>query len=224
MQLARVSLTFGAVAGEGVAVGVDVYGYAEVRADSRWAFAGRVVPNPDREYDPDEPEVMPEALFHTDHKELAAILTDTGNPIRSSEPYTPVVPRRGLPPDLSPELSAWLRRYEGEPWFNPDWLATTWFTAGEAAAFGWDERVMKRRAYVPPPAAPLFVGCPRGFPLARWPAGVPVSYAGWSRNGVEVEWRESYAEIVPEFARDVLPRLPALGPPDEVRFVVVASW
>jgi hypothetical protein len=200
-------------------VAVDVYGYAEVRSGGRWAFTGRMVPNPDREYDPDEPELMPEELFHAVHKELAAILTDTGRPVRSSEPYTPVVPRRGLPPDLSPELSAWLRRHEGEAWF-----AATWFTAGEAAGFGWDDRVMRRRAYVPPQAAPLFAGCPRGFPLASWPAGVPVGYALWSRGGVEVEWLESYAEIVPEFARGVLPRLAALGPPDQVRLIVVASW
>jgi hypothetical protein len=183
-----------------------------------------MVPNSDREYDPDEPELMPEELFHSNHKELAAILTDTGKPIRSSEPYIPVVPRRGLPPDLSPELSAWLRRYEGESWFDATWYVTTWFTAREAAEFGWDDRIMRRQAYVRPEAAPLFAGCPRGFPLARWPAGVPVSYAGWSRDGVEVEWLESYAEIVPEFARDVLLRLTALGPPDHVRLIVLSSW
>jgi hypothetical protein len=178
-----------------------------------------MVPNPEREYDPDEPELMPGELFHSNHKELAAILTNTGKPIRSSEPYTPVVPRRGLPTDLSSELSAWLRRHEGESWFG-----TTWFTAREAVDFGWADRVMRRQAYVTPQAAPLFADCPRGFPWDRWPAGVPVSYAGWSRDGVEVEWLESYAEIVPEFARDVLPQLAALGPPDQVRLVVAASW
>ena len=183
-------------------MGVDVSGYAEVTPAGRWEFAGRMVPNPEREYDPDEPEMMPDELFHSNHKELAAILTDTGNPIRSSEPYAPVVPRRGLPADLSSELAAWLRRHEGESWF-----AATWFTAREAAEFGWTNRVMRRRAYVAPQVAPLFAGCPRGFPWARWPAGVPVSYAGWSRDGVEVEWLESYAEIVPEFVRDVLPQL-----------------
>jgi hypothetical protein len=200
-------------------MGVDVYGYAEVWSDGRWAFTGRTVPNPDWEFDSDEPEVIPEELFHTNHRELAAILTDTGNPIRSSEPYTPVVPRRGLPPDLSSELAAWLRRYEGESWFD-----ATWFTAREAAEFGWPDRIMRRQAYVPVPAAPLFAGCPRGFPWSRWPANVPISYAAWSSDGVEVEWLESYAEIVPEFARDVLPRPSALGPPDQVRLIVASSW
>lgn len=202
-------------------MGVDIDGYAEVSLGGRWAFTGRMLPNPEREYDPDAPELMPGELFHSSHKELAAILTDTGNPIRSSEPYTPVVPRRGLPADLSPELSAWLRRHEHEgKW----WFRTTWFTAREAAEFGWADRIMRRRAYVVPQAAPLFAGCPHGFPLASWPTGVPISYAGSSRDGVEVEWLESYAEIVPEFVRGVLPQLVALGPPDQVRLVIAASW
>ncbi|MCE9563553.1 MAG: hypothetical protein K8U57_16045 [Planctomycetes bacterium] len=164
-------------------MGVDTYGYVEVLTAGRWTFTGRMVPNPDGEYDPTEQRLMPEELFHTDHKELAAILTHTGNPIRSSEPYTPVVPRRGLPPDLSSELSAWLRRYESESWFDAAWFTTTWFTAREAAEFGWDNRLMRRQAYVTPQAAALFDGCPRGFPWARWPAGVPISYAQWSREG-----------------------------------------
>jgi len=202
-------------------MGVSIYGYAEVQSDGRWAFAGRMVPNPDAGFDPDEPEAMPEELFSSDHRELAAILTDIGNPIRSVYPYTPVVAPRGLPPDLSSELRAWLQRREEQ---GETWEGSTWFTAREAAEFGWDDRIQRRRAYVTPQAAPLFAGCPRGFPLASWPAGVPVQYSGWSSSGVAVEWRESYAEIVPEFARDVLPRLGGFGPPDHVRLVVVASW
>lgn len=204
-------------------MGVDIYGYSEVSRNCCWTFTGKMISNPDRLYDPDEPELMPEPLFHSNHKELAAILTDTGNPIRSCEPYTPVVPRRGLPNDLSPELSAWLRRYDGEEW-NYDWYFPTWFTAQEAADFGWAYRFMRRRAYVAPQMAPLFAACPRGFPWAGWPAGVPVSYAEWSRDGIEVEWLESYAEVVSEFVNEVLPTLSGLGPPDLVRLVVVASW
>jgi hypothetical protein len=199
-------------------MGVDVYGYAEVSRAGRWEFTGCMVPNTDHEYDPDEPKVMPEELFHSGNRELAAILTDTGNPIRSSEPYTPVVPLRGLPPDLSTELAGWLRRYEGQSWFAP-----TWFTAREAVEFGWEDRIMRRCALVEPQVAHLFAGCPRGFPYASWPKDVPISY--WAMGGgVAVEWLESYAEIAPEFARDVVPRLGALGPPDQVRLVVVASW
>lgn len=200
---------------------ITVEGYAEVRSDGRWAFGGRMVQNPFHGYDPDEPEVLPEALFSSNTKELAAILTDTCNPVRSVYPYTPVVPPRGLPPDLSSELATWLRWREEQ---GEAWERSTWFTVREAADFGWDDRMMRRRAYVAPEAAALFAGCPRGFPLAAWPSGLPVMYGGWSSEGVAVEWRESYAEIVPEFARDVLPRLGRFGPPDHVRLIVVASW
>ncbi len=200
-------------------MGVDIYGYAEVAPAGRWVFRGQMVSNPEWNYEPNEPEVMPEPLFHSNNKELAAILTDTGNPIRASEPYTPVVPRRGLLQDLSPELEAWLRRHEGEDWFE-----ATWFTAREAVEFGWINRIMRRRAYVVPQVASLFAGCPRGFPLTKWPADVHISYAGGMRDGVEVEWLETYAEIVPEFVCDVLPQLNKLGLTDQVRLVVVASW
>lgn len=197
---------------------VDIYGYAELSRNSVWEFLGDMVPNPERRYDPDEPDLMPSPLFHSCQKELAAILTDTLNPIRSSVPYTPVTPRRGLPSDLSAPLAEWFRRdehYEG--------FATNWFTRRELEAFGWEERIMRRRAMVDPRAAGLFTGCPRGFPLANWPAGVQVSFAECSLDGVEVEWLESYAEIVSEFYREVLPRLAGLGSPDQVRLVVSAT-
>jgi hypothetical protein len=200
-------------------MGVDIHCYAEVSLDSRWQFVGEMIPNPEHEYDPDEPDLMPQPLFHSFHKELAAILTDSGNPIRSSVPYTPVVPPRGLPTDLSAELAGWLRRDEGATW-----LATNWFTRRELDAFGWEERIMRRRAMVDPRVAGLFAGCPQGFPLANWPAGVAVSYSGWMRDGVEVEWLESYAEIVSKFYSGVLPRLAGLGSPDQVRLVAAASW
>lgn len=145
-----------------VPMAVDIYGFAEMLTGGMWTLVGDMVPNPERRWNPDEPELMPELFFHSIHKELAAILVDTGFPIRSSEPYAPVVAKRGLPKDLSPELAAWFGRDPSEP---P--LDANWFTAGEARAFGWSERIMRRRAYVPVEAAPLFRGCPRGFPIEK---------------------------------------------------------
>lgn len=200
-------------------MGVDIYGYAERALGDCWQFTGELVTNTEREYDPEAPEWMPKEVFHSSIKELAAILTGSGNPIRSSEPYIPVVPQRGLPVDLSPELNAWLRRYQDDVS-----AACTWFTCREATDFAWRSRLMRRRAYVPLEAAPLFAGCPRGFPLAHWPVGVPIKYAEWSRDGVEVEWVESYEEIVTEFVHEVLPQLTSLGQPDQVRLVVLAGW
>lgn len=207
-------------------MGVTIFGYAEVLRSAAWDFVGEMAPNPAHIYDadlddypPEQPEFMPQPLFESYHKELAAILTGLDNPIRSSVPYTPVASPRGLPPDLSTEVARWLRRHEADPSFTH-----TWFTRRELDGFGWEDRIMRRRAMVDRRAASLFADCPCGFPLANWPADVPVSYAGFIRGGVEVEWLESYAEIVPEFYREVLPRLAVLGPPDDVRLVLCASW
>lgn len=207
-------------------MGVIIVGYAEARRNAIWDFAGEMVHNPAHMYCPDldnyppeQPETMPQPLFESYSKELAAILTGLGNPIRSGVPYTPVASPRGLPSDLSAEVASWLRRHEADPSSTH-----TWFTRRELDAFGWDNRIMRRRAEVDPRAARLFADCPRGFPLANWPTDVPIEYCGAMRGGVVVEWLESYAEIVREFYGEVLPRLAALGPPDDVRLILWASW
>jgi hypothetical protein len=200
-------------------MGVSIDCFAEVLANCRWEFVGDMVPNLEAEYGPEEPELMPEPLFDADSKELAAILTGHYSTIRASAPYVPVVAPRALPSDLSPELEGRLRRQEGKPFF-----ATNWFTKRELDVFSWEDRIMRRRAMVEARVAGLFAGCPRGFPLVKWPAGVPVSIAEWKRDGIEVEWLESYAEIVPEFYQGVMPRLARMGLPDQVRLIVAAYW
>ena len=65
-----------------------------------------------------------------------------------------------------------------------------------------------------------FDGRRRGFPRSEWPKDVQVSYAVWKRDGVEVEWEESYAEIVGDFYSAILPQLRLYGPPDDVRVVL----
>ncbi|VTS07642.1 Uncharacterized protein OS=Ktedonobacter racemifer DSM 44963 GN=Krac_5288 PE=4 SV=1 [Tuwongella immobilis] len=198
---------------------VDVSGYAEVYSDRQWRFFGQLIPPPEREYDPDQPEMMPEKLFHSTLKRVAAVLIKAGNPSPSSEPSSPAVPRRGLPPDLSPELSSWLRPLEGELGFE-----TNWFTASEVSAFGWGTGIVRRRAFVRPEAAPLFADCPIGFPFAKWPAGIPISYADWSKDWVEVEWLETESEDVARLLHPLLPNLTSIAEPDHVRFIVTASW
>lgn len=178
-----------------------------------------MVPNGERRYDPDAPELAPSPVLHSDHKELASILVDTGWAIRAVEPYTPVVPRRGRPVDLSKELADFFHFFDGD-----EGTVFSWFTAEELDTFGLNNRVMIRQAYVPAEAASLFQGCPFGFPLQDWPKGVPVSIAGWSKKGTEVTWKETYATIVKEFV-DVVPfQLAKVGRPKDTRLVVMANW
>jgi|SRR5579863_3103950 len=191
-------------------------GFLEIQFEDGWRFQGQMVPEMGREDNVDG--LRPSPLFVSGHKELAAILADSSNPIRSTEPYVPVVPVRGLPDDLSPELGQWL-----QPIKDDEGFVANWFTAREALEFGWTERTMRRRAMVNPKVAGLFDDCPRGFPLAKWPPDEPVLYAGQCYPGVEVEWVESYAEIVPGFYRDILPRFLNSGAVDRTR-LVIAVW
>ena len=94
----------------------------------------------------------------------------------------------------------------------------------ELDAFDLSSRVMTREAYVPHEAANLFDDCPLGLPLDRWPSGTPVKIAGWSRDGVEVRWKETYATIVKEFVDVVPTALAKAGSPDTTRLVVQANW
>ena len=161
----------------------------------------------------------PSHVLHSVNKELASILVDTGWANRAIEPYTPVVQRRGRPVDLSPELSDFFRCFDGDVG-----TVFSWFTADELNAFGLNTRIMTRQAFVSTEAASLFKDCPFGFPLQGWPRGVPVTIAGWSRDGTEVSWRETYDSIIPEFV-DVVPALLEMaGPPNDTRLVVMANW
>jgi hypothetical protein len=201
----------------GEQMAVIIEGYLEPLSDDKWRFGGEMLPN---DVDGDHPsQSRPSPFFESGVKELAAILADCFNPIRSSEQFVPLVPRRGLPADLSAALKAWLQQYVGE-----DSFACTWFTAREALAFGWTERIMRRRAEVDPRATGLFADCPKGFPQANWPKNLPIQIAGQMRGGVEVEWLATYAEIVADFYGQVLPRLINVGAPERTRLVVALWW
>ena len=201
-------------------MGVWIEGFVEVPLDGVWEFAGRMIPNilhsPD---EPEEPERVPEPFFQSEWKPLAAILGGVYRSIRSREPFVQVCETRGLPPDLSAELAAHLGPRVGNQGFS-----TTWYLVRELLDFDWTGRIQHCRAMVDPRAAHLFAGSPRGFPRKGWPEGASLGSAEWMRDGVTVEWEESYAEIADEFYADVLPRLRAQGPADEVRIVLCFDW
>lgn len=198
---------------------VRVQIFLEFYENSRWCFRGDFIPNPDSsEFTEDEPKLMPEPFFESWVKEYAAIFTDSGNPIRSTEPYIPIVPRRGRPTDLSPEVLAWLKRDDNEPasFMN-------WFTVQELLDFDLSNRFMRKRAMVAAQNADLFAGCPRGFPKDGWPEDSVIRIAEQMRDGVVVEWMESYAESVQDFFARV-PKLLAMGEPNNMRLIVNAAW
>ena len=198
---------------------VDLYCYIERKESDTWRFVGELLPNAERRYDPDAPKLAPSHVLHSVNKELASILVDTGWAIRATEPYAAIVTRRGKPQDLSNELTEYFRYFDYD-----DGTVYSWFTERELIAFDLSSRVMTRQSYVSNEVAHLFDNCPFGFPLDRWPSETPVTIAGWSRDGVEVQWRETYSTIVKEFVNIVPPILAKAGTPDATRLVVQANW
>lgn len=198
-------------------MGVWIEGFLEVLRAGVWHFPGRMIPNILDA--PEEPELVPEPLFQSEHKELAAILGGLYKTVRSKTPFVQVAESRGLPPDLSPEIAAWLGIRTEDPGFS-----ATWYAARELLDFDWTGRIMQRRAMVDPRAAHLFAGGPRGFPWKDWPKDIPVSCAEWMRDGVSVEWEESYAEAAGDFYSEVLTQLRTQGPAGEVRIVLSFYW
>lgn len=198
-------------------MGTDIEMYAEVRDGGRWRLAEPLVANEDYGGpgdDPPQPELMPLGLYNDRNRALFAILGQGAGPHYSEGPYHPVAPLRGLPPDVSPEVAAFARSRHDEL-FGQGWLGLD-----ELLAFDWHGQVIQKVAMVVPDVAHLFEGNPLGFPYSRWPAGEQISYSSWTRPGVSVRWRETYAEAAgSEFLGDVLPYLESFGPPGCVRIV-----
>jgi hypothetical protein len=84
-------------------------------------------------------------------------------------------------------------------------VAVTYLEADELLNFGWEQRTIRRRAYVDRKAAHLFQPHRYEFPWKEWPKDVPPSYAEWSKNGVQVEWTETYADIMSDFLKVAIP-------------------
>lgn len=169
-------------------------------------------------YEPGAPLLVPRPLYESDQKELAAILLGIYGRIRSTEGYQTVPASPSLPDDLSPEIKLYFASLDA----HSDGQPARCLLANDLLRFGWESRTMLCRAYVDPRVTHLFPRGQVGFPLASWPAEIPISYSEWSRNGVCVEWSETYASIVRGFVREVLPALAAHGSP--TRLLVTASW
>lgn len=195
----------------------DIKVFSEILRLGQWHSNGEIVPNPELEYDDEAYPFAVEPLFDISQREMAAILADRCNPIRSVEPYIPIVSPRGLPQDLSEPLALYLRPFKEE-----DGFTFNWFTVAEVLKFELHNRTMKRQAFVHKDVAHLFEGCPTGFPLAEWPEEIQVGYAAYMANGIEVEWIESYADIINSFSA-LIPKLMEMGSPEAVRLIVYVS-
>lgn len=198
-------------------MGTDVFMYAERRTAQGWRPCEPLVPN--EEFDPEYPDsgppLRPQALYDTRNSALFAILADVRNPAFSAERYQPIAPGRGVPADLSSEVALWLEYFEG------DAFGHTWYLLAELQAYRWSARRIRKRAMVSKRVAPIFGDGNGSFPRERWPLDERIGYSGWTRDGVEVTWIETYAESAGrEFLKTSLPLLATYGAPEDVRIVL----
>ena len=188
-------------------MGIDIEIYGELFDGERWRPADPLVENED--HDPEEEDhpiyskLRPQGLYHVRNRDLFSILTET------------IAPYRGLPADLSPEISDFERPRHDEGLFGHSWLGLD-----ELLAFDWKDQVFQRVAMVDPSVTHLFEGNPLGFPWERWPKGKTISYSLWMRDGVSVRWRETPEQTAgTDFMEGVVSKLKTLGPSNRVRIV-----
>ena len=111
-------------------MGTDIYLHAEKRSGDVWLYCGELKDLEDRNY------------------QFFAILANVRNRIRSTVPFDYVDHPRGLPEDMSEELSTDPMLHGGD---HPSWV-----TLQELQDFDWNGKTILRTAVVDPSVAHLF--------------------------------------------------------------------
>jgi hypothetical protein len=180
----------------------------------RWILAEPLVENHDIFPDKDGfPNFKPRKIYDTRNSALFAILSGIFNTAYSAEEYQPISVPKGLPDDVSQEVKIW------SDWFGEGGFGHSWLLLQELLEFDWHQTI-KKQAMVSKKVAPLFEGGNNRFPFSQWPADEPISYSRCSRDGVTVNWIETYAESAgSEFLETTIDRLKSFGSPTDVRIV-----
>ncbi len=130
-------------------MGTDIFLYAERYIDGQWRFLGEMLEN---KYDTDgNNPYYPADLYNVRNYGLFAILAGIRNDLE--EPFEPIAPRRGIPSDLSPELSSWYASFQDDEML----LYPGWLTLEELITFDWYGKRRKEYAIVDGRVAHLFI-------------------------------------------------------------------
>jgi hypothetical protein len=191
--------------------------YPEQKTIKGWQLPLGTMDNPD--FDTTSSHYMsrrcPVELFWSTNKALRAILGASEKRFCSTTDFESVKMKPGLPPDHSYGL---LERY---PYGSIGENAEVWSIALEdLMAFPFHSKTIVREAYAASEVAHLFKETPTG-PRKNWPPEIPVSYSLVSRNGVKVEWEESYAAAMGAEFFEALAKLKGLE--GEIRLVCIVD-
>ena len=211
-------------------MGSDMTAIIEKRTEAGWVPAEKpnifIYDDPDPQYmdmhyELNDKIVEPEGFLIARNRVFFNAISDW-----HSEYYlNPIAPEsRGLPQDLSPELSDYLQRmckYNNKTF--------SWVTLEEIVNANWDKKLTKEKGYVEKYLAPLFGDGNQKFPDEKWPENANLKYeltGEQMKKGEyeEVTWLITYTEAIGEdYVKDVITRLSLYGEPENVRMLFEIS-
>lgn len=172
-------------------MGTDIRVYAKQRINGHWQFIGEMIKNIYYESNPErELPYHPKDLYDIRNYALSTILAD----VRNDEGYQCIVPRRGIPEDLSPEIQSYCetfsQRVAPSTWLPQDKkqrasrivsdidrdLYPGWLILKELLNFAWHKTRIQIHARVDERVVHL---ChpEQGFPFHKWPQGIQCSFS-----------------------------------------------
>ncbi len=191
--------------------------YPEQKTSKGWKLPLGTMDNPD--FDTTSSHYMsrrcPVELFWSTNKALRAILGSSDKRFCSTTDFESVKIQSGLPPDHSYGL---LERF---PYETIGENAEVWSIAFEdLKAFPFHSKTIVREADVSQDVAHHFKATLDG-PRKGWPSEIPLDYSLGKRNGVKVEWVETYADAMGEDFFEALKKLERLE--GEIRLVCIVE-
>jgi hypothetical protein len=198
-------------------MGTDMWIYAEYKKNGKWNLIGEIESNTDYPREgKNAQQYKPKEIYDGRDYNLFAILADVRNPTGTSlnnQKYDVISLPRGLPQDLSLEMTQWLKHWEdGVAW--PSWLLLQ-----EILDFDWENKIMVHQAMVEPSVAYLFGNGRNKFPYQQWPEDIPIRYAVKMKGGVTVTWIDAYKDSVDPYFFEVLDSIKIYANPSDIRLV-----
>ncbi|MEY3443140.1 MAG: hypothetical protein RLZZ519_1421 [Bacteroidota bacterium] len=191
--------------------------YAEQKTDKGWELPLGMMDNPD--FDTTCSHYLsrrcPVELFWSTNKALRAILGYSDKRFCSTTDFESVAIEAGLPKDHSYAL---LERF---PYGSLGDNSEVWTVdLVNLLAFPFYSKTIVRETDVSQDVAHYFKANASG-PRKGWPSEIPLDYSLAKRNGVKVEWVETYAEAMGEDFFVALEKLKGLQ--GEIRLVCIVG-
>lgn len=226
-------------------MGCDIHLYVERRVDGKWMTADKWSKNKYHEKYPEdnEPEMCIEwedRFYSGRNYNLFAILAGVRNGrgfagCKTGEGFVPISEPRGVPDDACPEYKAEVDRWDGDghshSYFTVaelmayDWNQTS-ILHGVVNALGYHEWARERRDAGQPPE--IFCGAVFGQNIKNITEAKMIRMLrGKTKEEISelrdyycrISWQQKYHDCAEEFLKETIPKLQAIGNPNDVRIV-----